>query len=130
MDLYQEIILDHFKYPRNEGLLDKPDIFAEDLNPLCGDKVNINLKVDETGKILQMGFVGEGCAISKASTSILSEDIIGKNIDEIELMPDAKIYEMIHVEVSPARVKCALLGLSTIKKAIKIYKVSKNNEQG
>lgn len=126
MDLYAEIILDHFKHPRHEGFLEKPDIHVQDNNPLCGDKVTVDLRIDATGKIIDIGFIGEGCAISKASTSILTDEIIGKSLDEIENMPNEKIYELIGIEVSPARVKCALLGLSTIKKGIKIYKAQLN----
>jgi nitrogen fixation NifU-like protein len=126
MDLYAEIILDHFKHPRHEGLLEKPDIHAEDTNPLCGDKVKVDLRVDGEKKVCDIGFLGEGCAISKASTSILTDELLGKSLDDIENFSQDQLYELIGIEVSPARVKCALLGLSTIKKGIKIYKAEQN----
>ena len=121
MDLYQEIILDHFKHPRNHGLVEGAEITGEDFNPLCGDKIQISLKLNIDGGIAAVGFSGSGCAISQASMSLLSEEIVGKSLKEVVDLSNEKIYELVHTEVSPARVKCALLGLSTVKKAIKLY---------
>ena len=125
MDLYGEIILDHFKNPRNKGEVSGAQIVGDDSNPLCGDKVHTCLKVDAEGKIVDFGFVGDGCAISVASTSILGENLRGKSIDELEKWDNEKLYEMIAVPISPGRVKCALLGLGCLKKSIKMYRNEK-----
>lgn len=121
MDLYGEIILDHFKNPRHCGLIEGAQIVGEDLNPLCGDKVKTSLLTDKTGVIKEFGFVADGCAISVASTSILGESLAGMPISELEKLDNDKLYEMLAVPISPGRVKCALLGLSCLKKSIKIY---------
>ena len=122
MDLYGEIILDHFKNPRHAGEISEAEIVGEDLNPLCGDKVKIWLKVED-GKVLDFSFVGDGCAISVASTSIIGESLKGMELNDLENLENEKVYEMIGVPISPGRVKCALLGITCIKKAIKIYKL-------
>ena len=126
MDLYGEIILDHFKNPRNAGELTNAQISGEDLNPLCGDKVKVWLQVNTAGVVEQFSFIGDGCAISIASTSIIGEEIAGKSLTELENLENEKIYEMIGVPISPGRVKCALLGITCIKKAIKLYNAEKN----
>jgi len=120
MDLFAEIILDNYKNPHHFGLIGDAEINASDLNPLCGDKQTVTLKLEDD-KIKDFGFEGSGCAISMAATSLLSDEIIGKSLVEVENIPDQKIYELLGIEISPARVKCALLGLSCIKKAIKWY---------
>ena len=125
MDLYSENILHHYKNPRNRGRLETPTIWAEDSNPLCGDKIRIDLRIDETGKINEIVFSGEGCAISQASASMLTEMVEGKNLNEAAAINNENIYEMLGVSISPARVKCALLGLVTLKKALTLYKISK-----
>lgn len=122
MDLYGEIVLDHFKNPRNTGEIKDAQISGDDLNPLCGDKVKIWLKINENRSVEEFGFVGDGCAISVASTSILGESLKGMSLDELENLDNDKVYEMIAVPISPGRVKCALLGITCIKKAIKLYK--------
>ncbi len=129
MDLYGEIILDHFKNPRNAGTIDDADIIGEDLNPLCGDKVKAFLKLDENGLIQRFAFCADGCAISVAATSIIGEGLAGLSLQELESLENEKIYEMIGVPISTGRVKCALLGISCIRKAIKLYK-AENAEKG
>lgn len=116
MDLYSEIILDYFKHPRNKGDLSNPDAQAEEYNPLCGDKIKIALKLKDN-KVEKAMYDGQGCAISQAAASMLTEKIIGKTLEEIKNLPNEEIYEMLGVEISAARVKCALLGLVTAKKA-------------
>lgn len=116
MDLYSEIILDHYKNPANKGKLDDPTISAEEDNPLCGDRIKLELKVED-GKVTQIAFDGEGCAISQAAVSMLTEKLIGMTPEEIKAMENQEIYDMLGVEISPGRVKCALLGLVTAKKA-------------
>lgn len=118
MDLYGEIILDHFKHPHHYGKLEQPTFSAEDVNPLCGDKVQLDVLLDENGKIVDIGFTGEGCAISQASASMLTDELIGKTLEEASKLHNENIYEMMQVPLSPARVKCALLSLVVLKKGI------------
>ena len=119
MDLYSEIILDYFKYPRNKGPLENANYQATELNPLCGDKISIQLKVNQEGKIEKVNYEGDGCAISQAATSMLTEILPGKSIEEVKNMDNQEVYNLIQVPISPARVKCALLGLVAVKNALK-----------
>jgi nitrogen fixation NifU-like protein len=121
MDIYGEIILDHFKNPRQAGLLEQADLLGEDSNPLCGDKVKISLKVSQVGVIEKFGFLGDGCAISVASTSLLGEKLIGKKLLEILAMDGEEMLKLLEIPISPGRIKCALLGFSCIKKSATIY---------
>ncbi|PIR55526.1 SUF system NifU family Fe-S cluster assembly protein [Candidatus Peregrinibacteria bacterium CG10_big_fil_rev_8_21_14_0_10_36_19] len=121
MDLYSEIILDYYKNPRNKGPLKDANAYSEEYNPSCGDKISIQLKIEDN-KITKANFDGIGCAISQATTSMLTEEIIGKTIEEIKAMDTPDIINMLGIEISPGRIKCALLGLSTIKKAIILHK--------
>lgn len=118
MDLYSEIILDYYKNPRNKVEIKNPNHSASEDNPLCGDKIIIQLKT-ENGKITEAGFMGEGCAISQASTSMLLEKVIGKSVKEAKELSKEDIYEMLGIQISPGRTKCALLGLSTLRQALK-----------
>lgn len=121
-NLYTENILDHFQNPRNYGPLKVADISAEETNPLCGDKIRIDIKLDKNRKVTEVGFAGEGCAISQASTSILTEYIQGKTLEELWKIENNDIYKLLGISISPARVKCALLGLIALKKALTISK--------
>lgn len=123
MDLYAENILEHFKNPHHCGVLEDPTVSATDSNPLCGDKYEIFLKI-KNDIIEDVSFRGEGCAISKASVSMLTDEIIGKKIEAAEKFDKIRIYELLGVEISPGREKCALLGLSAFKKALGKYKLS------
>ncbi|MCC6643921.1 iron-sulfur cluster assembly scaffold protein [Candidatus Peregrinibacteria bacterium] len=123
MDIYAEIILDHFKNPRQAGLIEHADAIAEDLNPLCGDKVKVSLRIKD-GKIAGFGFEGDGCAISVASTSIIGEQLAGLEMEKFLEMSNEEVLEKLGVPISPGRIKCALLGFSCIKKAITVYKHS------
>ena len=113
-DLYREVILDHYRNPRNAGTIENPDISYEDVNPLCGDRVRIDLKV-AAGKIAEIKFSGRGCAISQASTSMLTEMIQGKDMEEIRTLSAQDLLDELGIPISPARVKCALLGLKVLK---------------
>ncbi|MBI2634483.1 SUF system NifU family Fe-S cluster assembly protein [Candidatus Peregrinibacteria bacterium] len=126
MDIYSEIILDYFKNPRNRGKLPRATIQAQEYNPLCGDKITIYLLLDKNGKIKKAAFNGEGCAISQASASMLTEKIIGKTIPQITKITNEEIIKMLHITISPARIKCAILGLITAKKAAITHKYAKN----
>ena len=118
MALYSEIILDHYKNPQNKSRLVKPTKKAESYNALCGDKLKIYIKISK-GKISEAKFDGEGCAISQASADMLTEKLIGKTTAQIKKLTPKDIYKMLGIEISPGRVKCALLSLETAKKAIK-----------
>lgn len=126
MDLYAEIILDHYQNPHHAGALVQPTISARDSNPLCGDRLQLDLRLDESGRICEVGFKGEGCAISQASASMLTDELIGKTLVEAEKLSNEDMHAMIQVPLSPARVKCALLSLSTLKKGILHYKISQS----
>src|SRR5579862_5803125 len=107
-DLYREFILDHYRNPRNSGTLDAPDASAEDVNPLCGDKIRIDLRLRD-GIVEDVKFQGRGCAISQASASLLTEAIKGRPIAEVGRIGKEQVLENIGIEISPARLKCALL---------------------
>jgi len=115
--LYREIILDHYKNPRNKGVLDPHDFSAEDVNPLCGDEIRIDLRVKD-GKVDEVKFSGRGCAVSQASASILTEMIEGMSVDEVKALTKDDLLEEIGIPVSPARLKCALLSLKVLKSGI------------
>jgi nitrogen fixation NifU-like protein len=115
-DFYKEYILDHYRNPRNFGHLDAPDAVAEDLNPLCGDQIRIELKVKD-GAIEDVRFSGKGCAISQAATSMLTENVRGRQLEDVARMPAAEVIESVGIGISPARIKCATLGLKVLKSA-------------
>jgi len=113
-DLYREIILDHYENPRNYGVLPDADISYEDDNPLCGDRIRIDLKVQD-GRIVDVRFSGKGCAISQASASMLTERIKGATVEEARQLTRDDILEMLGIPLGPARIKCALLSLKVLK---------------
>lgn len=124
MDLYAENILDHYKYPRHHGMLESANAVAADANPLCGDKLEIGVVI-ENRTIKDACFTGEGCAISLASASMLMEEIIGKRFEEVHGIENEQIYDMLGVPLTAARVKCGLLSLVTVKKALLTFKFVK-----
>jgi nitrogen fixation NifU-like protein len=113
-DLYRQTILDHYQNPRNFGTLERPDISAEDSNPLCGDEIRIDLQVKD-GVIEDVRFSGKGCSISRAAASMLTEEIRGKTLDEVKRIGKDDVLEMLGIELGPVRLKCALLALKTLK---------------
>jgi nitrogen fixation protein NifU and related proteins len=113
-DLYRENILEHYQNPSNFGTIDEPDITYEDTNPLCGDRIRIDLKIAD-GKIAEIKFSGRGCAISQASASILTEMVDGEDLDSVRELSAQDILDELAIPISPARVKCALLGLKVLK---------------
>ena len=115
--LYREIILDHYRNPRNKGTLNPADYSYEDTNPLCGDEVRIDLRV-EGDRVADVKFTGRGCAISQASASILTELVQGRPLDEVKALTKDDLLEELGIPVSPARLKCALLGLKVLKAGI------------
>lgn len=126
MDMYADIILDHYKNPHNYGALSKHNAEHKESNPLCGDIVTIQLIV-ENDKIKDIRFTGNGCAISKASVSLLTDKVKGKTLDEVKRLDKDDVLKMLGIEVSPARLKCALLGLKTLKLAIFDYMTKQGN---
>lgn len=117
-DLYREIIIDRFKNPRHKGVLDPHDFTYEDDNPLCGDRIRIDLRVDENEMITEAAFSGEGCAISQASADILTETIVGRTLDQVKGMGKSQILDLLGIELGPVRLKCALLSLKVLKAGV------------
>jgi len=116
-DFYRDYILDHYRNPRNFGHLDAPDAVAEDLNPLCGDKIRIELKLDGDGKVADIRFSGQGCAISQASVSMLTESVKGQKLEDVARLSKEVVLENVGIGISPTRMKCAMLGLKVLKSA-------------
>ena len=131
LDMYAEQILDYYKNPRNFGEMKNAQIHARDLNPLCGDEIEIFAKAEIdrsrgaasllSQKISEIKFRGAGCAISMASASMLTETVKGKNISEVMKMGEKEILEMLGIDVSPARKKCAMLGLWVLQTGVKKF---------
>jgi len=116
-ELYRELILDHYKNPKHKGMLANSQYKFVDENPLCGDHLEIYLQTDANGVVLDAKFEGNGCAISMASADLLMESIIGKNLDHVKKLSKQDILEMLGIELSPVRLKCALLSLKVAKAA-------------
>ena len=112
---YREQIIDLYEHPLNFGELDPHDFSYEEDNPLCGDVVRIDVLLDEEGRVADVKWSGDGCAISQASASLLTEEIKGMTLDEVKAFPKEKLLELIGVPLSMARVKCALLALKVLK---------------
>jgi len=117
-DLYRDEILEHYREPHNFGTLDAPDASYEGHNPLCGDRITMMLMVDGEGAVSDIAFSGRGCAISQASASMLTDEIKGRPVSEVEAMTNQDILDLLGIEISPARLKCALLSLSTVQSAL------------
>jgi nitrogen fixation NifU-like protein len=115
-DIYKDIILDYYRHPRNFGELPDPDVRAKDSNPLCGDVIEMELKIRD-GRIDDLRFKGRGCAISQASASMLTELAKGKTLEEVKSMGKDDVLNMLGIDPGPTRIKCALLGLKVIKLA-------------
>ena len=117
-DLYREVIIDHYKNPQYRGKLEPHDISFEDDNPLCGDHIRIDLRVDENNRVSEARFDGHGCAISQASADLLTESIIGKPLEEIKILNKQDILDLLGIELGPVRLKCALLSLKVLKAGV------------
>src|SRR5687767_671091 len=116
--LYRELILDHYKNPRNQGLLEEADAAAEGQNPLCGDEVTVSIRLGDGDIVEEVGFEGRGCAISQAATSMLTDLIKGRTAAEVAAMPKEELLEELGIPLTPVRLKCALLGLGVLKLAL------------
>jgi nitrogen fixation NifU-like protein len=117
-DLYREVIIEHYKNPSYRGHLDPHDISFADNNPLCGDHIQIDLRVDEAGRVTEALFDGHGCAISQASADLLMESIIGKPVEEVKKLNKQDILDLLGIELGPVRLKCALLSLKVLKAGV------------
>jgi nitrogen fixation protein NifU and related proteins len=117
-DLYREVIIERYKSPLYRGNLDPHDISYMDENPLCGDHIQIDLRVNDQGIVTEAAFSGHGCAISQASSDLLLEHIIGKSLDEIKSLGKQDVLDLLGIELGPVRLKCALLPLKVLKAGV------------
>jgi nitrogen fixation NifU-like protein len=116
---YRENILDHYKNPRNYGLLEPSDAQAEGQNPLCGDEVTVSIRFAEDGETIEeIGFEGRGCAVSQAATSMLTDLVKGRKASDVATLPKEEILGEIGIPLTPVRMKCAILGLGVVKVAL------------
>jgi nitrogen fixation NifU-like protein len=115
--LYREYILEHYKHPHNWGELASPDLQAHDLNPLCGDELTIQFALDREGKVAEVAFTGHGCAISQASASMLTDEIRGMTPEQLLSLDREFVLELLGIDISATRMKCAMLSLKVVKAA-------------
>jgi len=121
-DMYRQQILDHYKNPRNHGELENPTFTHVGENPMCGDTIEIDVRLDEDEEVIQnLAFRGDGCAISQAAASMLTEMLLGKTIEELHKMDRDDMIEMLGVDISPMRVKCAVLAEKVAQDGAEIY---------
>ena len=125
-DFYREIIIDHYKNPAHRGQLEPKDYSFEDENPLCGDFIHVDLTLDENQKVKDAVFSGHGCAISQASADLLLEAIRGKTLEEVKKLNKQDVLDLLGIELSPVRLKCALLPLKVVKAAV--YKLTEADD--
>ena len=125
-DLYREIIIDRYKNPVFRGILEPNDISFQDDNPLCGDHIRIDLRVDSNNIVTEAGFDGHGCAISQASADLLLESIVGKSLDEVKLLNKDDVLDLLGLQLGPVRLKCALLSLKVLKAGV--YGLSESSD--
>jgi nitrogen fixation NifU-like protein len=115
-DLYRDYILDHYKQPRNFGELEEHDLDAHDHNPLCGDELGVHIRIDD-GKIADLRFHGQGCAISQAAASIASDEYVGMTVDDVGALNADWVLDLLGIPISATRRKCALLNLKVMRGA-------------
>ncbi|GAB3415142.1 iron-sulfur cluster assembly scaffold protein [Haloparvum alkalitolerans] len=121
-DMYRQQILDHYKNPRNYGEMEDPDYTHVGENPSCGDTIRMDVRLADDGETIEyVTFTGDGCAISMASASMLSERLSGMTLDELKEMDTEDVTEMLGVDISPMRVKCAVLGRQVAQDGAKIH---------
>ncbi len=113
--MYREQIIDLYEYPLNQGSIESPDFSYEEDNPLCGDVIRIDVKLDENRRVSDVKWSGDGCAISQASASLLTEEIRGKSLADVQSFSKDDLLELLGIQLSMTRVKCALLSLKVLK---------------
>ena len=121
-EMYQEAILDHYQNPRNKGNLDPFDIWAREDNPLCGDEIALFLRLSDDSVVEDVKFQGQGCAISQASASMLTVKLKGKTLEEVLAVDEDALLKTLGIPISHARLKCALLSLSTLRIGLRAYR--------
>jgi nitrogen fixation NifU-like protein len=117
-DLYRDEILEHYRRPHNFGTLEAPDAMYEGSNPLCGDRITMMLEIGEDERVTDVAFTGRGCAVSQASASMLTDELRGKSLEDIARLQSQDVLDLLGIEISPARLKCALLSLDTVQRAL------------
>jgi len=116
-ELYRDQILEHYKRPHNFGRLESFDLDHEDTNPFCGDEQHVYIKLDDDGKVSEVSFEGQGCAISTAATSLLTDELVGLSREELLRIPKQEVLDLLGIEISATRMKCAMLGIKVVKSA-------------
>lgn len=116
-DLYRDYILEHYRRPHNFGVIDNPSASHEGSNPLCGDRITLQIGI-RNGVVERVGFTGRGCAISQASASLLTDEIKGKPVADVAAFRADDLLDLLGIEISPARLKCAMLSLDTLQAAL------------
>jgi nitrogen fixation NifU-like protein len=117
-DLYRDEILEHYRHPHNFGTLAAPDAVQEGANPLCGDRITLMLGIGDDGVVNEVAFTGRGCAISQASASMLTDEIKGRALTDLVRLGQQDVLDNLGIEISPARLKCAMLSLETLRHAV------------
>jgi nitrogen fixation NifU-like protein len=116
-ELYRDQILEHYKRPHNFGVVEGADLEFEDTNPFCGDEQRVTIKLGDDDKVVEVAFEGKGCAISTAATSLLTDELVGKTREELLHLPKEEVLELLGIDISATRMKCAMLGLKIVKSA-------------
>jgi nitrogen fixation NifU-like protein len=119
--LYSDILLDHFRHPRNYGSLEAPDVANEQFNPLCGDRIRLELKL-ERATVVEVRFKGDACAICTAAASLLTELVLGHDTEALAQISDAQLISALESDIQPARLQCALLPLQALREGLQSYK--------
>jgi len=128
-DLYREVIIERYKSPLFRGSLDPHTYSYEDENPLCGDHIKIDIRVDDQGIVTKAAFDGHGCSISQASTDLLLESIVGKPIEEVRNLNKQSVLDLLGIELGPVRLKCALLPLKVLKAGVYGLQIAEEDEE-